>query len=165
MQRHWEIAWTTLKPLSDEEVERSVRAIARLGCSSPDFIVEAIGDRYVSVRHAEYDEFQLEFGFAEDAAGSPPFRDAIGNGLVQSGHIAWNWCCTSNDHALMDLALYKLRQVQEITGDKLLVWDDDGMCHWAWGSCTIAEAGLDPMAIVDAHLHGLALPARQRLAS
>jgi hypothetical protein len=165
MQRHWEIAWTTLQPLADEEVERCVLAIARLGCSSPDFIVEARGDRYVSVHHRGSVEFQLEFGFAQDAPGSSPFREAIASGLIQDGHLAWNWCCTDKGHATTGLVLYKLRQVQEITGDKLLVWDDDGMCHWGWGSCTIGEAGLNPLAVVDAHLHGLALPTRQRLAS
>jgi hypothetical protein len=165
MQRHWEISWTTLRPLSDEETERSVRAIAKLGCCSPDFVVEALDSRYVAVRHRRFEEFQLEFGFADQATGSPPFREAMASGLVQSGHVAWNWCRTGKERTATDLALYKLRQVQEITGDKLLVWDDDGMCHWAWGSCTLAEAGLDPMDIVDAHLRRLSLLPLQRLAS
>lgn len=165
MERHWEVAWTTLRPLSDEETERSVRAIAKLGCGSPDFIVEAIADRYVMVRHRRIEEFELEFGFAGDAPGSLPLREAIGSGLVRDGHIAWNWCCTGKDHGATDLVLYKLRQVQEITGDKLLIWDDNGMCHWSWGSCTLNEAGRDPMAVVDTHLRHLALPPVRRLAS
>lgn len=142
-----------------------MRAIARLGCSSQDFVVEAVEDRYVAVRRRRFDEFLLEFGFAQDAPARAPCGDAIESGLVQHGQIAWNWCCTGKDHALTDLALYKLRQVQEITGDKLLIWDDDGMCHWAWGSCTVAEAGLHPMAAVDAHLRGLVLPALPHRAS
>ena len=165
MHRYWEIGWTTLRPLSEEEVEACVRAIAKLGCCSPDFVVEARDSRYVVVCHRRFDEFQLEFGFAEDAPGSLYYRGAIESGLVRNGQIAWNWCCTGKDYATTDLALYKLRQVQEITGDKLLVWDDDGMCHWSWGSCTLTEAGYNPMSLVDAHLRALALPADRSLAS
>jgi hypothetical protein len=165
MQTHWEIAWSTLRPLGEAEVERSVRAIARLGCASQEFIVEAVESRYVAIRHRATDEFLLEFGFAEDAPGGPALRETIAAGLVNRGHIAWNWCCTARRRPETGLVLFKFRQVQEITGDKLLVWDDDGMCHWSWGSCTLEQAALQPLAVVDAHLHGLHLPHGHRLAS
>jgi hypothetical protein len=158
---HWEIAWSTLRPLSEDEVERSVRALSRIGCAYPEFAVEDIEGRYVAIRHRNFDEFLLEFGFAPDA----PVRAASVSGLVEHGHIAWNWCCTERRHPETGLVLYKFRQVQEMTGDKLLVWDDSGMCHWSWGSCTLVEAGLDPAAVVDGHLRGLAAPGSQRLAS
>jgi hypothetical protein len=160
MQTHWEIAWTTLRPLSEQEVESSVEALARLGCSLTNFVVEAIDNRYVSVRHRTIEECVLEFGFAEDA---PCGGRQFGRGLVEDGgHIRWNWCCTERKQPETGLILRKLSQIQAITGDKLLVWDDDGRAHWSWGACPLEQVGIDPMAVVDGRLHE---PAAGRLAS
>ena len=49
--------------------------------------------------------------------------------------------------------------MQSILDDKMLVWDDDGVSHWSFGSCPLEQTGLDPMAILDAHLKGADLPA------
>jgi hypothetical protein len=160
MPHHWEIAWTTLQPLSEDEVERSVDALAGLGCSLTDFVVEMIDSRYVLVRHRTLDECVVEFGFAADA---PHVERAVGRGLVEDGHIRWNWCCTERKQPETGLILRKFAQIQSITGDKLLVWDDDGRCYWSWGACPLEQAGIDPMAVVDRHL-GNARTA-QRLAS
>ena len=67
---HWEVAWTTTRPLADEEVERCVAALAALGCSLPQFDVASVEDRYVAVRHRQNEELLLEFGFASDAPGT-----------------------------------------------------------------------------------------------
>ena len=155
MRHHWEISWTTLKPLTPDDVERSVAAIARLGCSTTELAVEAIDERYVAVRHRENDEFLLEFGFAETAPKCNPTPDTHRHGLAEGGHIAWNWCCTAREQPETGLLIRKFRQMQTLTGDKLLVWDDDGLAHWSWGSCPVEQSGLDPMAIVDAHLREL----------
>jgi hypothetical protein len=160
MPHHWEIAWTTLTPLSEDEVERSVASLTRLGCSMTDFVVEAIDDRYVMVRHRTLDECVLEFGFAEDA---PASARSFSRGLVEAGHVHWNWCCTERKQPETGLILRKFAEVQSITGNKLLVWDDDGRCHWSWGSCPIEEAGIDPMAVVDGRLRDVRAP--ERLAS
>lgn len=160
MQAHWEIAWTTLRPLTDGEVERSVEALARLGCSTTDFVVEAVENRYVSVRHRKLEECVIEFGLAGDA---PRCGRSFERGLVEDGgHIRWNWCCTGRKQPETGLILRKFSQIQAITGDKLLVWDDDGRCHWSWGACPVEQAGIDPMAVVDGRLHG---PAAGRWAS
>jgi hypothetical protein len=161
MESHWEIAWTTLQPLTEDEIERSVGAIKRLGCSLIDFVVEPVDDRFVAVRHRQNDEFLLEFGSAADAPNGTARRVGEGHGLIEDGRVAWNWCCTGRRQPETGLLVLKWRQVQAITGDKLLVWDDDGLCHWSWGSCPLQQVALDPMAIVDAHLH----PWRQALAS
>jgi hypothetical protein len=149
---HWELAWTTLKPLEDGEVERCVASLARLGCSLPQLQVEST-ERYVAVRHQADDEFLVEFGFAPERPAG--ILDTPSRGLVRDGHIAWNWCCTNRRQPETGLLIYKFRQLQKITGDKLLVWDDDGTCYWSWGSCRLEEAGIDPDSVVDAHLkHG-----------
>lgn len=153
---HWELAWTTLKPLTDEEVELCVASLARLGCSLPQLQVEST-ERRVSVRHAADDEFLLEFGFAPELA-SPGVLDTSTQGLVRDGHIAWNWCRTNRREPETGLLIRKFRQLQEITGDKLLVWDDDGVCYWSWGSCRLEEADLEPDSVVDAHLKHTSLP-------
>lgn len=153
---HWELAWTTLRPLDDGEVERCVASVARLGCSLPQLQVEST-DRYVAVRHPEDDEFLVEFGFPPEL-GSAAVLDTPARGLVRDGHIAWNWCCTNRRQPETGLLIYKFRQLQEITGDKLLVWDDDGICYWSWGSCRLEEAGIDPDSVVDAHLKHSSLP-------
>lgn len=147
MERHWEIAWTTLQPLTGEEVARSVEAIGRLACSLPSLTLEASDGSYIAVRHRGNDEFVLEFGHAEAAPCCP-----LDHGLVEDGHIVWNWCCTGGRQPETGLVIRKLREIQTICADKLLVWDDDGQCHWSWGSCSLEEAGLDPMAVVDTHL-------------
>jgi len=157
--RHWEVSWTTLQPLSDDEVERSVAAIARLGCSLPSFAVDTHGDRYVVVRHKTNDELLLEFGFADASPCCTPVRETAGRGLVDGGQIAWNWCCTGKSQPETGLIINKFRQVQSILDDKMLVWDDDGVSHWSFGSCPLEQTGLDPMAILDAHLKGADLPA------
>ena len=163
-ESHWEIAWTTLQPLTPEEVERSVAAIKRLGCSLVDFVVEAVDDRLVAVRHRQNDEFLLEFGFAADAPDGALRRHGAGDhGLVEDGRVAWNWCCTSKRQPETGLLILKWRQVQTIASDKLLVWDDDGLCHWSWGSCSLQQVALDPMTVVDAHLYRH--PWQQALAS
>jgi hypothetical protein len=148
--QHWEVSWSTLRPLIDEEVERCVAAVSRLGCSLPNLLVETLDGRYVAVRHRENDELLLEFGFA-DAAPSA-FDAASGRGLIERGQIVWNWCCTGRRQPETGLIVHKFRQLQQITGDKLLVWDDDGMSHWSWGSCRLEEAGVDPHSVIDAHL-------------
>jgi hypothetical protein len=163
MRDHWEISWTTLQPLTRDEVEGAVLAIARLGCSWPDFAVEQVDDRFVSVRHRKDDEFLLEFGFA---SASPCCGDpGTDCGLASEGRVGWNWCCTGKRQPETGLVVHKLRQVQAIAGDKLLVWDDDGLCHWSWGSCPLSQVDLDPMAIVDDHLQALRLPPRLDKAS
>jgi hypothetical protein len=149
---HWEVSWTSLRRLTDHEVQRAVEAIARIGCSFANFAVETVERRYVAVRHRCDDEFLLEFGFAQDApCCSHPH--ALDRGLVDQGRIVWNWCCTRRRQPETGLVIHKLRQVQGLTGDKLLVWDDDGMSHWSWGSCPLEQSGHDPMTIIDAHLH------------
>ncbi len=154
MTDHWEIAWTSLRPLDADGVEKAVDAIARLGCSSTSFQVEAVAGRYVAVRHRKDEEFLLEFGFAQDAPGALAARCASGRGLVESGHIVWNWCCTSRRQPETGLIVLKFRQVQKLLADNLVVWDDDGNTHWSWGSCPASQANVDPMALVDAHLRG-----------
>jgi hypothetical protein len=154
--RHWEIAWTTVKPLTDDEISASVDAIGRLGCSLAALTVESIDGRYVAVRHRSNEEFLVEFGYADTAPCCSLMRDSCGHGLVEEGHIPWNWCCTGKSQPETGLVIRKLRQVQSITGDKLLIWDDDGMAHFSWGSCPIEQTGLDPMAVVDSHLRQLA---------
>lgn len=161
---HWEIAWSTLEPLSAEEVQRAVEAIARLGCSLTNFAVEAVDSRYVTVRHRKNDEFLLEFGFAADAPQGPA-GSMLSRGLIDAeGAIAWNWCCTSRAQPETGLIIRKWRQVQAIAGDKLLIWDDDGVCHWSWGSCPIEQSGHDPQRVIAAHLRQLP-PALDALAS
>lgn len=150
--QHWEVSWSTLGPLLDEEVERCVAAIARLGCATTNFIVETLGESYVAVRHRDNDGLLLEFGFAQ---ASPRRQADVSRGLIENGEIAWNWCCTGRRQPETGLIVYKFRQLQAITGDKLLVWDDDGMSHWSWGSCRLEEADIDPLAVIDAHLKGL----------
>lgn len=162
---HWELAWTSLRPLADEEVEGCAAALAGLGCSLPQFDVDFIEGRYVAIRHRENDELLLEFGFAFDAPGPRNMEGNAGRGLVHNGHIAWNWCCTGRRQPETGLIVHKFRQLQAITGDKLLVWDDDGMCHWSWGSCRLEEADIDPFAAVDAHLNHAPLPSILRKAS
>ena len=140
-------------------------AVARLGCSLTDFQVETAGGRYVAVRHRQNDELLLEFGFADAAPGDRQL-DAPGcRGLVEGGHIAWNWCRTGRRQPETGLIVHKLRQLQAITGDKLLVWDDDGMSHWSWGSCRLEEADIDPHAVIDAHLKRIPIPQALRKAS
>lgn len=162
---HWEVSWSTLAPLSDEEVERCVAAIARLGCSLTDLVVETDGERYVSVRHRRHEGLLLEFGYADAAPAGRPEGLPGGSGLVEDGQIAWNWCRTERRQPETGLIVHKLRQLQTITGDKLLVWDDDGMSHWSWGSCRLEEADIDPHAVIDAHLQHLPLPQPLRKAS
>jgi hypothetical protein len=163
MRHHWEISWTTLQPLADDEVRRAVLAIARLGCSWPDFDVECVEDAYVAVRHRRDDEFLIEFGFASAApCCSDPGADG---GLVSEGQVAWNWCCTGKRQPETGLVIHKLAQVQAIANDKLLIWDDDGHSHWSWGSCPLTQVDLDPMPVVDAHLRALRLPPRMADAS
>jgi len=163
--QHWEVSWSTLNPLSDEEVERCVAVIARLGCSTTSFVVETSGEGYVAVRHRENDELLLEFGFAAAAPPGRPLDAPGGRGLVEGGQIAWNWCCTGRRQPETGLIVHKLRQLQAITGDKLLVWDDDGMSHWSWGSCRLEEADIDPHAVIDAHLKRIPIPQALRKAS
>lgn len=166
MQHHWEIAWTSLRPLGDEAVRRAVVTISRLGCSWPQFVVDAVEDRYVRVRHRGDDEFVLELGFAADSPAHPYGGDASCRGLVDGdGLIAWNWCCTGRAQPETSLILRKWREVQAILDDNLIVWDDDGMCHWSWGSSTLERAGLDPISIVDSHLRSRGGDARARRAS
>jgi hypothetical protein len=144
-----------LRPLADNEIERSVDAIARLGCSFAKFTTEHVPGRYVAVRHREDDEFLLEFGFAENAPCCSLSHATIDRGLAQGGTIVWNWCCTGRSQPETGLVIRKLREVQAITLDKLLIWDDDGMAHRSWGSCALEESGDDPMAVVDEHLRRL----------
>jgi hypothetical protein len=152
------VAWTTSRPIADEEVERCVAALAALGCSLPQFDVDSVEDRYVAVRHRQTEELLLEFGFASDSPGTSSAAESARRGLVQDGQIAWNWCCTGRRQPETGLIIHKFRLLQAITGDKLLVWDDDGMCHWSWGSCRLEEAGIDPFAVVDAHLKHAPVP-------
>ncbi len=149
MAHRWEIAWITLQPLAEREVRDAVEALTRLPVSLPNLVIDARGTRYVAFRHRRDDAFLLEFGFAEDAPSGPlPKR----HGLVENGRIVWNWCGTSGRQPETRLIVATWRRVQQITADKLLVWDDGGSCHWSWGSCSLEAAGLDPMAVVDAHL-------------
>ncbi len=158
MPDHWEITWTTLRPLLDAEVRRAVRDIARLGGESSRLEVRRIADEHVSLRHRDDGEFFLEFGFASAApCCSGPCAEV---GLVRDGHIAWNWTSASGRQPDTRLIVQLWRNVQAVAGDKLLVWDDNGLCHWSWGSCPLPQAGLDPMTVVDAHLQHLRLPAR-----
>jgi hypothetical protein len=152
MQQHWEISWSTIRPLTDSLVEDAVRAFARLGCSTTTLGVETIDSRYVAVHHRKNDEFLLEFGFAEDAPGPEALRPTCARGLVERGHITWNWCCTGKKQPETGLVILKFRQVQQILRDALFVWDDDGNSHWSWGSCPIEQTGADPLALIDAHL-------------
>jgi hypothetical protein len=152
MRHHWEISWSTIRPLTDSQVEEAVRAFARLGCSTTALAVETIDARYVAVRHRTNEEFLLEFGFAEDAPGPAALRPTCGRGLVENGHIAWNWCCTAKKQPETGLVILKFKQVQQILGDALFVWDDAGKSHWSWGSCPIEQTGTDPLALIDAHL-------------
>jgi hypothetical protein len=153
MNADWEVAWTTLEPLTDREVERAVAVTGWLGCSLPDLKSEVIEGRYVCLTHREDPAFAFEFGFAHGAPDRPSCRPE--RGLAHYGEIAWNWCRTGRRQPLTDLVLRKLRQVQEVCGDKLLVWDDDGLAHWSWGSCPIEETGFDPERVIDAHLQRL----------
>jgi hypothetical protein len=151
-QRHWEISWTTIRPLTARDVEAAVRELSRLACSWPQFAVECLDGRFVAIRHRQDDELVLEFGVGDESQANhqPALSSA---GLVLGGHITWNWCCTGKRQPETDLLLHKWRQVQSVVGDKLLIWDDDGTCHWSWGSCTLEQAEIRPYAIVDAHLH------------
>jgi hypothetical protein len=121
-------------------------------------------NRYVAVRHREDDEFLLEFGFERHAPCSNRLAELC-HGLVEDGHVAWNWCCTGSRQPETSLLIHKFRQVQAVVHDKLLVWDDDGFAHWSWGSCPLEKTGLDPMAIVDAHLRHLPYDGLQARAS
>jgi hypothetical protein len=165
MRRHWEIAWSTLRPLTSDEVEQAVAGIARLGCSMPDLVIERAGERFVVVTHRRDDEFFLEFGMASEAQPGSNVMQISKGGLVEGGHIAWNWCCTGRRQPETGLIIRKWRQIQTLVSDKLLVWDDDGQCHWSWGSCPLADAALDPLAVVDAHLNRTPLPPFTALAS
>jgi hypothetical protein len=153
---HWEISWSTLRPLTDADVGACVTALTRLGCSTTDLKVEAVEDRYVCIRHRRRDEFLLEFGFTSDS----PCCRGMTHGLVEDGEIRWNWCCTGRVQPETGLILRKFAQLQMITGDKLLVWDDDGHCHWSWGSCPLEQADIDPHVVVDVRLANLRLDKR-----
>jgi hypothetical protein len=134
-----------------------VSQIGWLGCSLAAFKTEIVEGRYVCVTHRDDPDFRFEFGFAHDAP--QPFGPTCRSerGLAHYGEIAWNWCSTGQRQPETDLVLRKLRQVQEICGDKLLVWDDDGQAHWSWGSCPIEQTGLNPERLVDAHLRSVTL--------
>jgi hypothetical protein len=165
MRKHWEIAWSTLRPLSCDEVAKAVAALARLGCSLPDFAIERTGEHYVAISRRRDDEFFLEFGIQAESGPTSIAGALSRGGLVQDGHISWNWCCTGRRQPETGLIIRKWRQVQALVSDKLLIWDDDGQCHWSWGSCSLSEVAVDPMVVVDAHLKGTPLPPFTALAS
>jgi hypothetical protein len=106
------------------------------------------------VRHQRHRDLLLEFGYPIEGVAQWPSRH-LGLGLVRNGSISWNWCGTGRRQPETDLILRKLRQVQEICSDKLLVWDDDGTCHWSWGTCSLEEAGFEPLQEIDRGLASL----------